>query len=107
MSKIYTKTGDTGDTGLYGGSRVKKSSRRVQAYGAVDQSNAALGVAANFMEAEILAKAIRAIQDKLFLVGGELASDEKGVALLKIKINENDVLFLDGLIDEITKSLSD
>ncbi len=107
MSKIYTKTGDTGETGLYGGSRVKKSSRRVQAYGAVDQSNAALGVAANFMEAEILVKAIRAIQDKLFLVGGELASDEKGVSLLKIKINEKDVLFLEGLIDEITKSLSD
>lgn len=103
--KIYTKTGDKGETGLFGGSRVKKASLRVSAYGAVDQANAALGVAANFMETEILIKVIRVIQDKLFVLGGELASDEEGRRKLKIRIGKADIAFLEGVIDEITKDL--
>lgn len=107
MSKIYTKTGDKGETGLFGGSRVKKSSRRVNAYGAVDQSNASIGVATNFMKAEILVKTLRVIQDKLFVLGGELASDERGIGLLKIRVGKEDILFLEKVIDEITRSLTD
>lgn len=105
MSKIYTKTGDKGETGLYGGSRVKKSSQRVHAYGAVDQSNASIGVAANHMKARILVDVLRVVQDKLFVVGGELASDQKGIEKLKMRIGKSDILFLEKVIDEITKSL--
>lgn len=105
MTKIYTKTGDRGETGLYGGSRVKKASKRVQAYGAVDQSNASIGVAVNFMKADILKKVLRVVQDKLFVVGGELASDAKGRSLLKTVIEEKDIHFLEGVIDEIVKNL--
>lgn len=105
MTKIYTKTGDRGETGLYGGSRVKKASQRVQAYGAVDQSNASIGVAVNFMKDEMLKKVLRVVQDKLFVVGGELASDEKGRALLKTLIGDKDIRFLEGVIDEIIKNL--
>jgi len=107
MSKIYTKTGDKGETGLFGGSRVKKSSRRVNAYGAVDQSNAALGVAANFMRENALIDVVRVIQDKLFVVGGELASDQKGIEKLKIRVGKNDIEFLEKVIDEVSKSLTD
>lgn len=103
--KIYTKTGDRGETGLYGGSRVKKASRRVEAYGAVDQSNASIGVAVNFMKAEMLKKVLRVVQDKLFVLGGELASDAKGRALLKSVIEEKDIRFLEGVIDEIVRTL--
>lgn len=103
--KIYTKTGDKGETGLFGGSRVKKASLRVSAYGAVDQANAALGLAANFMETEILIKVIRVIQDKLFVLGGELASDDEGRRKLSIRIGQGDIAFLEGVIDEITKNL--
>ena len=46
MAKVYTKTGDKGSTTLYGGSKVKKSSHRVEAYGAVDEANSFIGVAA-------------------------------------------------------------
>lgn len=105
MTKIYTKTGDRGETGLYGGSRVKKASRRVEAYGAVDQSNASIGVAVNFMKAEILKKVLRVVQDKLFVVGGELASDDRGRSLLKTVIGEKDIQFLEGVIDEIVRNL--
>ncbi|HSR05488.1 MAG TPA: cob(I)yrinic acid a,c-diamide adenosyltransferase [Proteiniclasticum sp.] len=107
MSKIYTKTGDKGETGLFGGSRVKKSSRRVNAYGAVDQSNAAIGAAANFMREKSLIDVVRVIQDKLFVVGGELASDEKGIEKLKIRVGKKDIEFLEKVIDEVSRSLED
>ncbi len=107
MSKIYTKTGDRGETGLFGGSRVKKSSKRVHAYGAVDQSNAAIGVAANFLREKMLIEVLRVIQDKLFVVGGELASDQRGIEKLKIRVGKKDIEFLEKVIDEVSKSLTD
>jgi ATP:cob(I)alamin adenosyltransferase len=107
MSKIYTKTGDKGETGLFGGSRVKKSSRRVHAYGAVDQSNAAIGAAVHFMREKSLMDVLRVVQDKLFVVGGELASDQKGIEKLKIRVGKKDIEFLEKVIDEITRSLDD
>src|SRR5580658_1054588 len=71
--KIYTKTGDDGTTGLFGGARVKKASPRVEAYGSVDELNAAIGVArATRLERateEILAR----VQVDLFTLGAELA----------------------------------
>ncbi len=72
--KIYTKSGDGGETGLFGGGRVRKSDERVEAYGEVDEANAALGVAREACaDPEITAELAR-IQDELFCVGAELAS---------------------------------
>ena len=72
--KIYTKTGDAGDTGLFGGPRVRKDDVRVEAYGAVDELNAAIGVArARGGDAEIDAL-LAAAQDHLFAIGAELAT---------------------------------
>jgi cob(I)alamin adenosyltransferase len=72
--KIYTKTGDAGDTGLFGGPRVSKDDLRVEAYGAVDELNAALGVArARGADADLDAL-LAAAQDHLFAVGADLAT---------------------------------
>ncbi len=72
--KIYTKSGDRGETGLFGGGRVAKSDQRVEAYGEVDEACAALGVArAALADPELQAELAR-VQDELFCVGAELAS---------------------------------
>jgi cob(I)alamin adenosyltransferase len=72
--KIYTKSGDGGETGLFGGGRVRKCDRRVEAYGEVDEACAALGVArAALADPELEAELAR-VQDELFCVGAELAS---------------------------------
>lgn len=71
--KIYTKTGDSGETGLFGGARVDKDDTRVDAYGTVDETNAAIGCArATGLPAELDAL-LGAIQDDLFTLGAELA----------------------------------
>jgi cob(I)alamin adenosyltransferase len=72
--KIYTKTGDAGQTGLYGGGRVRKDAPRIEAYGTVDELNAVLGVVrAEALPADIDALLAR-IQHDLFAVGAELAT---------------------------------
>jgi cob(I)alamin adenosyltransferase len=72
--KIYTKTGDAGETGLFGGARVSKGDRRVEAYGEVDELNAALGVVRAQVEDPELDRHLARIQDELFCVGAELAT---------------------------------
>ncbi len=77
--KIYTRSGDEGDTGLFGGPRVPKDDARVEAYGAVDELNAALGVAAAGLDREAspdLAGMLHEIQSTLFDLGGELATPD-------------------------------
>ncbi len=107
MSKIYTKGGDQGKTSLYGGSRILKSSKRVVAYGSIDQANAAIGLACVKLKDRVLKDLLKIIQEKLFVVGGELASDEKGIKKLKHQILETDVTFLERVIDELTTKLSE
>jgi len=78
--KIYTKTGDGGETSLFGGGRVAKDDARVEAYGAVDELNAALGLARALSPvAEIDAELAR-IQAELFAVGAELATPREARA---------------------------
>ncbi len=73
MTHIYTKTGDSGDTSLFGGGRVGKEDVRVDAYGQVDELNAALGLARADGLGELDALAGR-LQDQLFTVGAVLAT---------------------------------
>lgn len=74
MTRIYTRTGDRGETGLFGGGRVHKSHPRVVAYGAVDELNAALGVAlASLADPEIGAR-LAMVQADLFAIGSHLAT---------------------------------
>ena len=72
--KIYTKTGDAGETGLFGGGRVAKDDPRVGAYGDVDELNATLGFAAALDPAGFESDFIQAIQRDLFAIGAELAT---------------------------------
>lgn len=77
--KIYTKTGDTGQTGLLGGKRVDKHHARVAAYGCIDELNAAIGWALVACRNPDLADALRRVQGDLFVMGAELATDDDAV----------------------------
>ena len=103
--KIYTKTGDAGDTSLYGGTRIGKDSLRVWCYGSVDEASCALGMAAVHLHDKNIKEIIRQIQYKLFVVGAELASDEKGIEKLKERIKEKDIVYLESLIDDFSGKL--
>lgn len=74
MTKIYTKTGDEGQTGLVGGSRVAKSDPRVEAYGDVDELSSAIGLARSFVEDPDLDAVLAHSQRDLVAVGAELAT---------------------------------
>src|ERR1700733_8356393 len=71
--KLYTKTGDDGPTGLFGGGRVPKASARVEAYGTVDETNATLGLARAIPLDPIIDAVLAPIQADLFTLGAELA----------------------------------
>lgn len=75
--RIYTKTGDDGQTSLFGGKRLWKDSQRVVAYGTLDELNAALGVAASFLADEKSKNILETIQTDLFYIGAELANPQK------------------------------
>ncbi|WP_125154606.1 cob(I)yrinic acid a,c-diamide adenosyltransferase [Clostridium rectalis] len=100
MFKIYTKTGDKGETGLFGGSRVGKDDLIVEVYGTIDEANSLIGVAYSVIKDKELREILRIIQKKLFILGAEFASDDKGKKMLKNKISKEDILFLEGLIDK-------
>jgi cob(I)alamin adenosyltransferase len=70
--KIYTKTGDDGSTGLIGGERVRKSDRRIECFGTIDELNAALGWASVAATDELLGS-LKTIQNELFVIGSHLA----------------------------------
>jgi cob(I)alamin adenosyltransferase len=72
--KIYTRTGDDGTTGLFGGARVKKGALRVEAYGTVDETNAAIGRARVSLAGSAIDAVLAPIQEDLFTLGAELAT---------------------------------
>lgn len=104
--KIYTKTGDRGDTGLFGGARVSKASARVEAYGNLDELNAVLGVCrAQGLPAEIDA-VVASAQVDLFALGAELATvsgkeESLGIAL----VGGAEIARLEGAIDASEEAL--
>jgi cob(I)alamin adenosyltransferase len=74
--KIYTKTGDTGETGLFGGGRVRKDHSRTAAYGDVDELNSAIGLVRATGPSELFDDLLEAVQRDLFAIGGRLATPE-------------------------------
>jgi len=105
--KIYTKTGDEGETGLWGGLRVGKDAARVHAYGTVDECNAAIGVARAAMgalpELGDLDMVLARIQDQLFVVGADLATP--GAAASIPRVGPDEIAFLEQTIDAIDGEL--
>ena len=87
--KIYTKDGDAGETGLYGGSRVPKDAVRIQALGAVDELNAALGVALTLLTDAEIQSVVTRIQGELFELGADLATPlEQGNTVPRMQPSE-------------------
>lgn len=83
--KIYTKTGDAGQTGLFGGPRVPKDDLRIEAYGTVDELNAAIGAVRAVMPPAMIDAALSRVQHELFIVGAQLATPDaakKGVPMI-------------------------
>ena len=110
--KIYTKTGDDGTTGLFGGTRVSKHHIRINSYGTVDELNSWVGMlrdqGLDDHDSEILLK----IQNHLFTMGAMLATDPEKAKLKSGKdrlniplLREEDVQMLEGEIDRMNKSL--
>ena len=113
ITRVYTRTGDRGETALVGGRRVPKDAPRIEAYGTVDELNAILGLARVF-NAERLAEGegprwldetLRRLQNQLFDLGSELATPEDAVYEGMYRIGPADVTELEKLIDRCQKEL--
>jgi len=99
--KIYTRTGDTGDTSLVGGTRVRKSDPRVDAYGDIDELNAWLGLARASSSDRELDDELARVQRDLFALGAQLADPADKIAgrIAKAALGDDDVARLERLID--------
>ncbi len=105
--KIYTRTGDAGETALFDGRRVSKADLRVDAYGEIDEVNAALGVALAGGVAPDVAAMLEQVQRDLFAVGGVLADPAHRVAerVQKMAVGPDSVARLERWIDELEAGL--
>jgi cob(I)alamin adenosyltransferase len=103
--KIYTKTGDKGETSLVGGTRVSKTELRIEAYGTVDELNSYIGLvrdqAVNVNRKELL----KEIQDRLFTIGSILASEPEQTKKRIPDLHESDIERLENAMDDMDKSL--
>ena len=105
--KIYTRTGDAGDTALFDGRRVPKSDVRVDAYGEVDELNATLGLALSAGLDPDLVVMLEMVQRDLFALGGRLADPGGKIAprVGKVAIGDADIARLEGWIDALESEL--
>src|SRR5687767_15705702 len=102
--KIYTKTGDDGTTGLYGGGRVRKDVQRIEAFGTVDELNACLGMARAEGLAPEVDQLLARIQNDLFDVGAELATVQPAKQGLPV-VGERQIKSLESAIDRYDATL--
>ena len=105
--KIYTKTGDAGETSLFDNTRVSKSDARVDAYGEVDELNACLGAARAALDDVDLEQVLVLIQRELFAVGARLADPSSRIAgrVTKAAVSEDAVPRLEATIDRLEQEL--
>jgi len=101
--KIYTKTGDSGDTGLIGGARIKKTALRVEAYGAVDELNAALGVVAASLGRGTMRDSVLRLQNDLHLLCADLANPQLEADAPRVQ--RQHIARLAALIDALEQTL--
>ena len=102
--KIYTKKGDTGETSLIGGVRVKKSNVRIHAYGTVDELNSVVGLVRDSSTNAAIIDQILEIQDRLFVIGSQLAS-APGSKMKLPYISPEDIANLERYIDAMNEEL--
>jgi cob(I)alamin adenosyltransferase len=113
ITRVYTRTGDRGETALVGGRRVPKDAPRIEAYGTIDELNAALGLARAFNAEQRgsgegprwLDETLRRLQNQLFDLGSELATPEDAVYPGMYRVGQAEVTELERLIDRCQKEL--
>ena len=103
-SKIYTKTGDDGTTGLFGGARLPKNHIRIEAYGTVDELNSVIGWLMALINSDADRQFLQNIQSRLFTVGSNLASDPSK-DMITPDLEDNDILLIESAIDEMQTKL--
>lgn len=102
--KIYTKTGDKGETSLFGGKRVRKDSLRIEAYGTVDELNSLLGVARSLWPPEEIENILEELQEVLFVLGADLATPYESEKKIH-RISTEDIEAMEKHIDSIEPKL--
>ena len=96
--KIYTKTGDKGETGLQGGKRISKANERIRAYGNVDEVNSVIGLVLSHKVDQDIEKLLKKIQNELFVLGSDLSNPDLNVKQNRISKD---------MIDEIEKKIDE
>ncbi|MFC3881672.1 cob(I)yrinic acid a,c-diamide adenosyltransferase [Algoriphagus namhaensis] len=103
--KVYTKTGDKGDTSLLGGARVPKSNLRIDAYGTVDELNSYIGLLRDQPVNESRLDLLKEIQDRLFTIGADLATSPGKDKVVKPDLHDADITLLEDQIDQMEGGL--
>ncbi len=104
--KIYTRTGDDGSTGLVGGTRVKKYDLRLEAYGTIDELNSYIGLIRSLQTDENADRILEKIQNKLFVIGANLATEESIASVNKqLPCSKEDIALLERSMDQMTAEL--
>jgi cob(I)alamin adenosyltransferase len=104
--KIYTKTGDKGDTGLFNGVRVSKSNLRVELYGTVDELNSIIGLARSFSPPAVIGKMLKELSIMLFNLGSDLATPLSPKPKFTVpRISQENIEYLEKKIDEFDNVL--
>jgi len=107
ITRVYTRTGDDGTTGLGGGQRVAKDSLRIETYGTVDELSSAVGLALALGVDESLREPLHTIQNELFHLGSDLCILEEDKGRLPVpRIEERHVAALEQLMDELSGELA-
>ena len=106
-SKIYTKTGDKGNTSLIGGTKVPKSHLRIEAYGTVDELNSYIGLCRDLLSDEQSRKILLEVQDRLFTIGSSLACDPVKEPKMRIPdLKDTDTTLLETEMDRMNESVT-
>jgi len=103
--KIYTKTGDQGETSLFAGGRVRKDHVRVEAYGTVDELNSLLGVVRSYDLPDQAEAWLEAVQNVLFVVGADLATPMDSSPKWLVRLDEQPITALEQAIDRMDQDL--
>ena len=103
--KVYTKTGDKGQTSLFGGQRVSKGNLRIHAYGTVDELNSYIGLLRDLSPDEARNVELIRIQDRLFTLGALLATESNTAKKRLPKIHKDDIEYLEKAIDSMEEKL--
>lgn len=103
--KIYTRTGDEGETSLIGGTRVPKDHYRIEAYGTLDELNSYIGLVKDSFEHRNTREILGKVQDRLFSIGSHLAADPERSRMVLPQLNDSDLVLLEKEMDQMDEVL--